>query len=579
MKNTFKKLKDWIIKNQAFIVTIILVVAIFGRFWIMKSSNWAIDLNSFFDSRLQISNAIKILHGNWLGDYDKFTLCKNISYSLFLVALNLLHLSYPDGFCIFVCFTCWLLVRSLKPIIKNDIIRKIIFVILLYNPVGLSFHALTFYRNTIQPWNALIIISCLIAIYLRRNEKISSLIPWGLTGLFFTGFFWNLREDSVWIMPFLLVGSIVTLIHFIIENKKVKPTICFSLILLMPFVGIVLWNNIISGINYKYYGLYATNDRTETYAAKVLGLLIRIDDGENSGSDVWVTSKSIEKAAEVSPTCASLNLISFDQWPKVGDYSIWALRDSTYYKGYFRDAKTTDDLYKIVYQELKAAFDDGRLQRRKGIQLSNTSGIYTIDKLLETNSKSFKLFLKHINYKEYYLTVLEPILNANREADFTLYEDILGVKLRRTEAEMDKIGADMTVKYENDTIIKSLYHNMFLVNIIVNIYNFISPIFFIIALAGLIILTIDIFKHKRYELYRVELFIFLVGLLLLCYSNSYLVCLWARNFYVESVDNDIYTSYTYAQTLIICSFEILGSYICIGKCLEKCKERKSLKKN
>ena len=572
MKSALKKLKDTIIKNQVFITTTILVIAIFGRFWIMKSSNWAIDLNSFFDSRLQVSAAIKILSGRWLGDYDKFILCKNIAYPLFIVALNLLHLSYPDGFCIFVCFTCFLFVRSLKPIIKNSLIQKIIFVLVLYNPVGLSFQAIPFYRNAVQPWATLIIISCLLAIYLRRNEKTIKLVPWALTGMFFSGFFWNLREDSVWLMPFLLVGSIVALIHFIIQNKKVKSSICFGLILLMPFVGIVLWNNIISGINYKYYGIYATNDRTKTYSAKVLGLLIKIDDGENSDSDVWVTTKAIEKAAEASPTFASLNLISFEQWPQIGDYSIWALRDATYYRGYFRDAKSTDDIYKKVYEELKQAFKDGRLQKRKGIQLSNTSGIYTVDKLLQNNSMAFKLFTKHLFYKEYIITEIEPILNANREADFTLYESILGVKLRRTEPEMDKIEADITVKYQNDTVIKSLYHNMFLVNIIVNIYNFTSPILFVFAFIGFILLGIDIFKNKKHDSYKVEIFIFLIGLLLLCYSNSYLVCLWARNFYITNIDDNIYTSYTTAQTLILCCFEIIGVYICVQKILSHNKK-------
>ena len=572
-----EKLKNWIIKNKAFIVTVILVIGIFGRFWIMHSSNWAIDLNSFFDSRLQVSAAIKILRGKWLGDYDKFALCKNIAYPLFIVALNLLHLSYPDGFCIFVCFASFLFVRSLKPIIKNDIVQKIIFLIILYNPVGLSFQAIPFYRNSVQPWAVLIIMACLLAIYLRRNEGMLKLVPWGLTGMFFSGFFWNLREDSIWFLPFLVVGSLVALIHFIIENKKVKSSIVFTLILCMPFIGIVLWNNIISEINYKYYGIYATNDRTETYSAKVLGLLIRIDDGTDSNGDIWVSSEAIEKAKEVSPTFADLNLISFDQWPKVGDYSIWALRDSAYYKGYFRDAKSTDELYKKVYEELNAAFKDGRLKKRKGIQLSNTSGMYTVDKLFQNNIMSSKLFIRHLIYKEYFVKSIEPILNAGREADFTLYEAILGVRLRRTEEEMDKTGADITVKFQNDSLIKSLYHNMFLVNIITNIYNFASPIFFVIALVGFILLIIDIFKNKNYELHRVELFIFLIGLLLLCYSNSYLVCLWARNFYISSVDDNIYVSYTTAQTLIICCFEIIGTYICFNKCFKYLCSRKNKK--
>lgn len=578
MKRTLQRIKDWIIIYKDNIINFILIVCLFGRYWLMRSTNWFVNFDSYYDGRLQIYNAIKLVTGNWLGDYDKFILCKNLSFPIFVAAICQLHLSYPAGFFGFICLSSFLFTRSIKPAIKSDFIRKIIFIIVLFNPVGLSFQAANFYRNAIQPWAVLIVISCLIAIYLRKFEKVNfKLFLWPLIGMFFTGFYWNLREDSIWLLPFILVASIITIVHFIIKTKKIKQSIIFSFIVFMPLIGIVLWNNIISGINYKYYGIYATNDRTHTYSSKVLGQLIRIDDGSNSGSNVWVTNESVELAKNASPTFAKLNLKVFKLWPTGGDFSIWALRDSAAESGYFKDAKSTNEVYKKIYEELKSAFESGKLKKREGIQLSDTSGIYKTEDLFYNFITSYKLSIRHIKYDEYRVKELEPIHNAHDEGDFALYENILGIRLRRTEPQLDEINSDFTLKLQNDNVIKSLHHNMFLVNIITNIYNFFSPVFFVFAIIGLFILGIDIFKNKKVDTCNLEIFIILIGLLLLCFCSSYLIGIWATSFNLESVNDNIYLSYTTAQTLIICCFEIIGMVILLKKCLEKYKTKKAHK--
>ena len=70
-------------------------------------------------------------------------------------------------------------------------------------------------------------------------------------------------------------------------------------------------------------------------------------------------------------------------------------------------------------------------------------------------------------------------------------------------------------------------------------------------------------KNKKYDSYRIEIFILLIGLLLICYLNSYLICLWATSFYLSTEDN-LYIVYTTAQTLMLCCFEILGTIFLIN---------------
>lgn len=564
MKSFLKNIKNVIVKHKNKIINAILVLFIFGRFWLMHSTNWYINFDTHFDSRLEVYSAIKMTNGRWLGDYDKYILCKNLSYPIFLATISQLHITYPVGFCSFICLACFLFTKSLKPVIKNDNLRKLIFLILLYNPVGLSFQAAYHYRNALLPWTILIIIACILAIYLRKNENLKTILPWSLTGMFFSGFYWNLREDSIWFLPFILAGFIATIIHFSISTKKLKPSLTFAIVAILPILGILLWNHVISEINYKHYGIYATNDRTQTYSAKVLGQLISIDDGSDLDKDVWVSSKTIELARKASPTIEKKLILSvFDAWPKEGDYSIWALRDSAFYNGYYSDAKSTNELFKKIYEELEEAFKSGKLKKKKGIQLSNTSGIYTAKEFGQTFPIAFDNFIKHIKYKEYKVNALEPINGGNSESEFYLYENLLQIRLRRTEQQLDEIHADLNTKIQNDNVIKSLYHNMFFVNIITNCYNTLSPIFFALGILGLISIGIDIFKNKKYDSYRIEIFILLIGLLLICYLNSYLICLWATSFYLSTEDN-LYIVYTTAQTLMLCCFEILGTIFLIN---------------
>lgn len=117
------------------VIYILLGILIFARFWLMDSTNWYIDLDTYYDSRLEIGTAIQMIAGRWAGEYSKYTLCKNLAYPIFVATIYQLHISYPIGLCAFICFACFCFTRSLKPLLKNDILRKLVFIILLYNPV------------------------------------------------------------------------------------------------------------------------------------------------------------------------------------------------------------------------------------------------------------------------------------------------------------------------------------------------------------------------------------------------------------------------------------------------------------
>lgn len=352
------------IKKNNYIILALFIFVSFFRVWLLYSNNWYINAETYYDSHLEINSVVNILAGNWMGSYNKFVLCKNPTYPIFLALLFILHIPYTYGIGLLMILSCLLFIKSIKPLVNNRLVLFFIYCFLLYNPVcrEVAYH----YRNALQPWLILMTVSCIIGMYLRRNNnKLSELLPYSVIGMISMGAFWLLREDSIWFLPFALVAYLIGVISLVIDKEEKKKIIKFAILSFLPIFGIILSVNLISAINYKTYGIYATNDRMQTNTAKLLGRLILIDDGSSLENDQWVSSETIELAKEVSPTFASFDLHPFDQWSKKGDHSIWAIRDVLANSGYFVDAKETNKICGKVIKELDEGFKDGRLKRKR----------------------------------------------------------------------------------------------------------------------------------------------------------------------------------------------------------------------
>ena len=572
MQEFGKKTFSFLDRHKKIFLTIFLVL-ILVRLWLFLTMNWNIVLESYYDSRLEVNSAISIASGNWGGEYSKFVLCKGLAFPIFLAILFWFRMPYGVGLFLITVLASFLFARSLKPVVKNGWLRKIIFLFILFNPVGLGGEMAYPYRNALVPMAVLIVISCILAIYLRRRVEIKKLLPWGILGLIFTGFFWNLREDSIWFLPLIIIGALVLIGHYWLEHKNkmnYKKMIGFSLVALMPIAGILAWNVGISVINKVNYGIYTTQDRTKTYEAKVLGALIRIDDGADLDNDYWVSSEAIELAKKVSPTFSSLKLEPFDRWQKIADYSIWALRDSVTDSGYYKDAVETDEVYKKIYEELEAGFKDGTLKKKNGFQLSDTSGLYSANEMLRPIPTAFHSLINHAFYNEYEAK-LEEVKDVKNEGDIVLYEGILGTSLLRSEDDLNRLGADESTRRSNNNLRMTLRINKKLSNIIIKIYNVISPILLLVAFVGIIIKIITMFKNKEFADYSVELLIFVLGILLTILFNAYTVGLWGTGFELTA-DSPLFKSYTTPQTVMVSIVEVIG-IVCLCKSFRKVKKK------
>lgn len=542
-------------KSYIYIYISILIIAIIGRLWLIAGSNWHVNIETYFDSHLELNSAINILSGKWMGPYSKFTLCKNPSFPIFLALSYFLHIPYAYALGLFIILTSFLFVKAIKPLINNKTLELIVFLLILYNPTGftaISYH----YRNAITPWAILLCISAILGIFIRKDSNIKQILPYSILGFFSLGFFWMLREDSIWFLPFVLGAFILTIGYWIIKKIKFKQLIAKLLLASFPILGIIFSILTVSTLNYVKYGIFIPNDRTSGEGAKALGLLIQIDDGSDLNNDYWVSNEALNLAKKVSPTFNSLNFQTFDNWPKIGDYSIWAFRDAMTDSGYFTNAKETQLIYKKIKEELQSAFKDGRLKRKNAIQLSSTSGIYSKEEIFKTTSILLPSLFTHVDYR-YAKVTLESVANQKNEGDLIKYEKLLGIDILRNENELNNIGADVELRKLNQINLKYLYINKSLSNIIITFYQITGWIFFTLSIISFIHIIFKLIRHDKIISFKWEIFLMMLGLILSVFSNSYMVGLWGIGFNLDA-HNELFAAYTDSQYILIQLFEIIG---------------------
>lgn len=353
------------------------------------------------DDALLFQYADNLLDFNWLGDYNSKTLVKGVSYSLFLAICNWLHLPYTLGLGLMNVGSAVLMVAALKKKFQNRIALGCIYLLLLYAPFTYSsLVGLRAYRMAIVPFAVLILFGCLVGLYLRKGEAPKSLIPWSIGAGISIGFFWFIREDSIWILPFVAVVLLIMAVCVIKEKTGMGTKVKKLVLTVVPVLFLVASILVVCCMNFLYYGVFTTNDRSSGAFGKMMGYLYSIED-EDASADEWVSHAALESAIDVSPTLATIEPeieTYYAAWsggnPIKGDIVAWALRDAAEAAGYYQNAVETEGFFAQVNQELEQAFEDGRLEKDDSIHFSNSAEGIRLEQIPDMLSLSIKQMVK-----------------------------------------------------------------------------------------------------------------------------------------------------------------------------------------
>ena len=362
-------IKNILKKNKKDIIfwAIILAITII-RIIIVDVQPLKTDYSMVYDDILMLEQANSILHGNWLGDYNSLTLVKGVFTPIFMAFTNILHIPFLLAIQIFYCLSCAFLIFVLKKLVKSKTVLAILFTILMFNPVMYSDNLLRPYRDNIYSSLIIFLIAFLIAIFINRKENAKKLIKY-MIGLGLTiSFIYTCREENLWIMPIIIFSSLITIIYMCIENKG-KEKIKKCLLYLIPIVifGVIIIA--ICSLNYSYYGTFSLNQYWGKEFKSAYGALTRIEP-KRDVARVPVTRETMNRAYEYSPTLKTLE--SFfegeegDVWRSIGEGTYteisggwfhWALMDAMEEAGYYKDAKTANETYLNIAEEINNACD------------------------------------------------------------------------------------------------------------------------------------------------------------------------------------------------------------------------------
>ena len=365
------------IKNNIFAICIFAISLV--RFHLVQRLPIMAYPREVYDDQLMVKLAKSIIEGKWLGSYDSNTLIKACGFPLFLTVLKYFNISYLFSMNVLYIFSCLYFIYSIKDDIKNKLFLVIIYGLMIFNPISFSNWTLQrIYRNGPGIFQTIFIFSGIYIVFKNRRKAFKKLIPHIILISIMSAMMWNTREDSIWMIPFLIVSIMIICADLIINNlkntkfdlKKVLVKVC---ILTIPFISIFISSLCIKFVNYNVYGVFVLTE-SESNLGKVINTLYRIKQYENIPY-VDNTRNKISKLYNVSKTLESIKPeleASLDVWSKYdrnpndneveNGWFSWVLKDAVQNAGYYQNAKMSDEFYKKVNDELLDAIKNGKIE-------------------------------------------------------------------------------------------------------------------------------------------------------------------------------------------------------------------------
>ena len=336
--------------------------------------------NTPHDDQLLVTIGDSLSKGYWLGEYNNRTLVKGISFPAFLAICKWLCIPYNLGLALFYIISVLIFIWAISPILKSPYVKGIIYLFLLYSPAMLSKSTQQrAYNMSLIPSGILLVTGCFIALFVRRERNWKHTLLWSVMAGISFAFFWYIREDSIWLLPFVIGAVVITIVcRLRVKNESWKKKLMFCIMMVLPFLMHQGFTKTISAMNQKVYNTPIINERTNSASSDVIAELIRME-APQVREDVWVSRVTVERAMACSPTLESIresiDKIYNSGWAIGGEISgdiiVWAMRDAVADAGYFTDGKTSEEFFQKVYDELRQAYKDGAYTRRKGIYFSS----------------------------------------------------------------------------------------------------------------------------------------------------------------------------------------------------------------
>lgn len=360
-------------KNASLIIVLILVLL---KLYLVRNQQILAIVISPHDDRHFIDQAASLLHGNWLGPYNQYTLIKGPFFPLWIALTFVLGIPLLLSNHLLYIFACLVLTIALRPALRRTGYPLILLAALLFNPF--TYDPFVFTRATrdgIYSSLCVLVIACTIALFLRKGESRVGILPWivGL-GLALSAAALT-REETVWLLPPLLLVIVLSLL-------KIRDIGTRNLILRLGLWALIptmylLSIGLISALNYHYYSVFHVTEMGAPEFVSAFSALQRVTP-EQFTPMVPVSKETRMRIYSVSPAFKELEPLLEgyvgNAWASTsvpdrqipegeipGGWFMWAFRDAVSIAGHYSAGKFPADYYRALAYEVNTACDSGQL--------------------------------------------------------------------------------------------------------------------------------------------------------------------------------------------------------------------------
>lgn len=321
----------------------------------------------------------KALH--WGGNYTHMVIAQLPTYAIWLKGSSLLGI--PARLAIDIA---WLASVAYLGFSVTQLLRSVwpgiaIFIFLAFHPFSFVLFDNALSENLLTVLSAVALAGFIELWNLRDAPRIRDwrhISAWCATALAFAAAYHTRKEGIVLLTALFLLAILSAFKRDLFWQGERKYRLGYPL-LVAPVAATLIFGVILAGANYARWGVFARYDLAASGYTRAINVLNAIDPGGPTPKHVTVTALTREKAYAQSSTFAELKPYLdgpmgqgvaklTEQYGAPGEIAngwfYWTIRDAAAAAGWHVNTHIAERKYNAMAQELEAAIESGRLQRR-----------------------------------------------------------------------------------------------------------------------------------------------------------------------------------------------------------------------
>ena len=251
------------------------------------------------DDRLYLELANHLARGAWLGPYNHLTLAKMPFYSMWVAASFGLGMPLLLGEQLLYAASCLTAVVALRPLVKSEAVRVVLFGALLCSPWSFADQVMTrAAREGVYASLGILVFAGTVGLALRQGASRGTLVRWALLLGGSAAALWLTREEGVWIGPMVVFGLCAGGFRTA-TWRRLAAAAALALVVWSVAIGFVIWKN------WTQYGLAVLSEETSGPFVEAFRQMVRVRTSHWRRS-VPLPREAREKLYLVSPAFSRL---------------------------------------------------------------------------------------------------------------------------------------------------------------------------------------------------------------------------------------------------------------------------------